>query len=210
MALEVTAKIRDAQGTSASRRLRREGMVPGIVYGAGAEPTMIELVHNDLMKLLKIEAFHASLLSLNLGKAVETVLLRAVQVHPVRAQILHIDFQRVDPKKEINMRVPLHFINADKAKGVVNDGGSISHVMNEIEIRCLPNDLPEAIEVDVADLEANRSMHVSDIKWPKGVKPVVHGVEDQTIVTCVVIGDMPEGEEAAEAPAADASAESEE
>ena len=195
MKLEVSAAIRQTQGTSASRRLRRQGLVPGIVYGGNVAPQLIELVHNDLVKLLKVEAFHASLLTLNLGKVQETVLLRDIQMHPYKAQVYHIDFQRIDPNKEITMRVPLHFVNAENAPGVKTSGATINHVLNDIEIRCLPKDLPESITVDLSSLEANRSLHVSDVQWPAGVKPVIHGVEDQTIVTCFIVGEMSEGED---------------
>jgi large subunit ribosomal protein L25 len=166
MAIEISAKTRKAQGTGASRRLRKANLVPGIVYGAG-EATMIELDHNTLYYALRNEAFHASILSLDLDGKKESVLLRDFHMHPFRQQVQHIDFQRVDAKKKIHMKVPLHFINAEVSPGVKTGGGIISHVLNEIEVACLPANLPAAIEVDLAGLELGHSIHVSDSSCPR-------------------------------------------
>ncbi|MDO8989555.1 MAG: 50S ribosomal protein L25/general stress protein Ctc [Sideroxyarcus sp.] len=204
MAIEITATTRKAQGTGASRRLRKANLVPGIVYGTG-EAAMIELDHNTLYYALRKEAFHASVLSLNLDGKKQDVLLRAFQMHPFRQQVQHIDFQRVDAKKKIHMKIPLHFINADIAPGVKTGGGIISHVLNELEIACLAADLPTAIEVDLANLDLGHSIHVSDIKLPKGVEVAGHHHATDAVATVQV----PRGhvEAAAEAAAAaDASA----
>ena len=142
MAIEISARKREAQGTGASRRLRRSGRVPGIVYGADKDAVRIDLDHKDLFLNLRNEKFHASILTLDLGGEKQQVLLRAVNMHPFKAQVQHIDFQRVDAKKKIHMKVPLHFINADVAPGVKTGGGIISHVLNELEISCLPADRP--------------------------------------------------------------------
>ncbi len=201
MAIEISATTRQAQGTGASRRLRKANRVPGIVYGAG-EATMIDLDHNTLYYALRNEAFHASVLSLELDGKKQSVLLRDFQMHPFRQQVQHIDFQRVDAKKKIHMRVPLHFINADVAPGVKVGGGIISHVLNELEIACLPADLPASIEVDLSALDLGHSIHVSDVKLPKGVEVAGHHHASDAVATVQV----PRGhvEAAAEAAAAEA------
>jgi large subunit ribosomal protein L25 len=173
MTIEISATSRKAQGTGASRRLRKSGRVPGIVYG-GSQPMLIDVDHNNLYHALRVEAFHASILSLDLEGKKEQVLLRDFQMHPFRQQVLHIDFQRVQADKKIHMKVPLHFINADIAPGVKTGGGVISHVLNDLDIACLPADLPAAIEVDLAVLDLGHSIHVSDIKLPKGVEVSGH------------------------------------
>ena len=199
MAIEISATTRKAQGTGASRRLRKANLVPGIVYGTG-EATMIELDHNTLYFALKKEAFHASILSLNLDGKAQSVLLRDFQMHPFRQQVQHIDFQRVDAKKKIHMKVPLHFLNADVCPGVKTSGGIVTHVLNELEIVCLAADLPAAIEVDLANLDLAHSVHVSDVKLPKGVEVATHHHAADAVATVQV----PRGhvEAAAEAAAA--------
>ncbi len=203
MAIEVSATTRKAQGTGASRRLRKAGRVPGIVYG-GKEPMLIDVDHNNLYHALRSEAFHASILSLDLDGKKEQVLLRDFQMHPFRQQVLHIDFQRVQADKKIHMKVPLHFVNAEDAPGVKVGGGIISHVLNEMEIACLPADLPAAIEVDLSSLDLGHSIHVSDIKLPKGVEVAGHHHASDAVATVQV----PRGavEAAAEATAAAAPA----
>jgi large subunit ribosomal protein L25 len=204
MAIEISAKTRKAQGTGASRRLRKADLVPGIVYGTG-DATMIELDHNTLYFALKKEAFHASVLTLNLDGKAQSVLLRDFQMHPFRQQVQHIDFQRVDANKKIHMKVPLHFINADVCPGVKTSGGIVTHVLNELEIVCLAADLPAAIEVDLGALDLTHSVHVSDVKLPKGVEVATHHHAADAVATVQV----PRGhvEAAAEAAAAaDASA----
>ena len=187
MKFEVTATVRTAQGTGASRRLRRAGRVPGILYGAKAPAVTLELDHDDLYHMLKQEAFHASILTLEVDGKKEQVLLRDVQMHPWKPQVLHVDFQRVDPKTKIHMKVPLHFVGAEVAPGVKLAGGNITHVMSEAEVLCLPQDLPEYIEVDLSGLQAGHSLHLSQIKLPPGVEFVElrHG-NDAAVASCVV------------------------
>lgn len=175
MKFELNAQKRTVQGSGASRRLRHANKVPAIVYGGTAGPLSIQLEHNQILLSLKKEGFHSSVLTLNIDGATETVLLRDAQVHPYKALVLHCDFLRVDTTHEIHQKVPLHFINGDQAPGVKLTGGNISHVMGEIEVSCLPQDLPAFIEVDLKDLAAGHSIHVSQLTFPAGVKPVVHG-----------------------------------
>lgn len=200
MKIELSATSRKAQGTGASRRLRKAGRVPGIVYG-GSEPTLIDVDHNNLYHSLRNESFHASILTLDLDGKKEPVLLRDFQMHPFRQQVQHIDFQRVSQDKKIHMKVPLHFVNADIAPGVKTSGGIISHVMNDLDIACLPADLPEFIEVDLSTLAIGHSVHVSDLKLPKGVEVAGHGHVGDAVVATVQI---PRG--AVEAAATEAAA----
>ena len=206
MTIEIAATTRKAQGTGASRRLRKANRVPGIVYGTG-EATMIELDHNTLYYALRNEAFHASVLALELDGKKQSVLLRDFQMHPFRQQVQHIDFQRVDAKKKIHMKVPLHFKNADIAPGV-KSGGIISHVLNDLLIACLPADLPASIEVDLAELSLGHSIHVSDVKLPKGVEVAGHHHAGDAVATVQVPRGAVEAAatEVAAAPAADAKA----
>src|SRR5437667_299807 len=148
MAIEITARKREAQGTGPSRRLRNAGKVPGILYGGDQGPVNIELDHKDLFINLKNERFHASILTLELAGTKEQVLLRAVNMHPFKLQVQHVDFQRVVKDKKIHMKVPLHFVNAESSPGVKEQGGVVSHVLNELDVICLPDDLPEYIEVE--------------------------------------------------------------
>ena len=200
MQFEIIAQARTLQGSGASRRLRRAGKVPGIIYGGAAAPALIELDHNDLLLALRKEAFHSSVLSINIDGKVETVLLRDSQMHPYKALVLHVDFLRVDAKHAIHQKVPLHFVNADIAVGVKLDGGVVSHAMNEVDVACLPQDLPAFIEVDLKDLKGGQTLHVSQLSYPKGVKPVVHGDEDPVVVAITVKkAAAAEGEDAAPA-----------
>jgi large subunit ribosomal protein L25 len=207
MAIEIAAVSRKTQGTGASRRLRKANRVPGVVYGNG-DAVAIDIDHNTLYYALRNEAFHASVLSLDLDGKKESVLLRDFQMHPFRQQVQHIDFQRVDAKKKIHMKVPLHFINADVAPGVKTAGGIISHVLNELEIACLPADLPASIEVDLAKLDLGHSIHVSDVKLPKGVEVAGHHHASDAVATVQVPRGAVEAAAAADAaaPAADAKA----
>lgn len=203
-AIEFTAYPRRLEGRGASRRLRRAGKAPGIVYGAG-EPTPIELDHNALVHALKSEAFHASILSMRLDGATQRVLLRDVQMHPFRHEILHVDFQRVDERRRIHMKVPLHFVNEAVSPAVKLGGAIISHIANELDVTCLPKDLPEFIEVDLSTIEAGKSVHVSELRLPAGVTAVTHG-KDPVIATAIVPKAHAETEEAAETAAAPAAA----
>ncbi|MBE0613349.1 MAG: 50S ribosomal protein L25/general stress protein Ctc [Burkholderiales bacterium] len=203
MQIEVNAQKRTKQGTGASRRLRREGKTPGIVYGGNQPAVVIELDHNALYHQLRQEAFHASVLMLNLEGAKEQVLLRAVNMHPFRVEVQHIDFQRVQSDVKIQMKVPLHFINAESSPGVKLSGGLVSHVMSELLIRCLPADLPGFIEVDLKDLEIGNTVHVKDLKLPNGVEWILHGDENPSVAV-VQIPRALVADEAADAAAAEA------
>jgi large subunit ribosomal protein L25 len=204
MAIEINARKREAQGTGASRRLRRMGRVPGIVYGGGKEPVNIELEGQDLFLNLRSEKFHASILSLNLSGTKEQVLLRAVNMHPYRMQVQHVDFQRVLKDKKIHMKVPLHFANAEKSPGVKEQGGVVNHVLNELDIVCFPDDLPEFVEVDLSGISVGKSMHVRDLALPKGVELALHKDENPVLATVVVPSLVTEEEETAEAAVAPA------
>ncbi|MBM3390575.1 MAG: 50S ribosomal protein L25/general stress protein Ctc [Betaproteobacteria bacterium] len=197
MKIEIIANKRELQGTGASRRLRRAGKVPGIVYGGEVAAQPIELDHNALFHSLKQEAFHASILTMNLDGQKQQVLLRDYQMHAYRPLVMHADFQRVSADKKIHMRVPLHFINGDIAPGVKLQGGVVSHVMNELDISCLPADLPEFIEVDMKDVAVGHSVHVNDLKLPKGVEAVLHRGENPVVGTIVVPRGTTEAELAA-------------
>ena len=180
--MKFVAFERNLQGTGASRRLRVAGKVPGIVYGAG-EPALIELDHNALYHALKKEAFHSSLLDMELNGAVTQVLLRDFQVHPYKPLILHADFQRVDATTRITKKVPLHFVGEDASVAVKTDHCTVNHVITELEIACLAQQLPEFIEVDLSGLTQGHSLHVNDIKLPAGVKIVTHGKPNPVVAT---------------------------
>jgi large subunit ribosomal protein L25 len=199
MKIEINATTRKAQGTGASRRLRNAGRVPGVLYGTG-DVNLIEMDHNELYHKLRSEVFHASVLTLILDGKKESVQLRDFVMHPFRQQVQHIDLQRVDAKKKMHIKVPLHFLNADIAPGVKQGGGKISHVMNELNITCLPADLPAFIEVDLAQLELGHSVHVSDLKLPKGVEVAAHGTHTGEAVVATV--QVPRGMIEAEAEVA--------
>ena len=202
MKIAIKADKRSVQGTGASRRLRRESKVPGVVYGAGKDAVAIEVDHKDLWFKLKMEAFHASILDMELGAEKAQVLLRDYQMHPFRPLILHVDFQRVAADKKIHMKVPLHFVNAEISPGVKVAGGLVEHVMKELEISCLPKDLPEFIQVDLASLQAGHSLHLSHVPLPSGVEAIVPKGEDPTVATIVIPKVMTAEEELAEAAAA--------
>jgi len=185
MTIQFNAKTREKQGSSASRRLRRAGSVPAIVYGSG-EPMQIEVDHNEIFHALRNEAFHASVLAMVLDGATQSVILKDTQWHPYKQQVLHLDFQRVDATHKIHVKVPLHFINADVAPGVKLEGGMVSHPLTELDLECLPGDLPEFIEVDLKNLKGGASIHVSDLNLPKGVKALTHG-EDPVVATILAV-----------------------
>jgi large subunit ribosomal protein L25 len=202
MKFEISAHRRETQGTGASRRLRRMGKVPGIVYGGAEGPVNIELDHKHLALSVRNEKFHASILTLNLNGAAQLVLLRAVNMHPFKLQVQHVDFQRVSKDKKIHMKVPLHFVNAEKSPGVKEQGGIASHVLNELAIVCFPDDLPEFIEVDLSNLTVGHSLHVRELALPKGVELALHKSEDPVVATVVIPSLVTEEEEAAPAVAA--------
>ncbi|HJW23532.1 MAG TPA: 50S ribosomal protein L25/general stress protein Ctc [Rhodocyclaceae bacterium] len=200
MQFEIIAQQRTLQGTGASRRLRRAGKVPAIVYGGAEAPEAIEVDHNDLLLKLKKEAFHSSVLNLVVDGKKQQVLLRDTQVHAYKPLVLHVDFQRVDATHELHIKVPLHFVNADVAPGVKLGGGLVNHVLTELDVACLAKDLPEFVEVDLSALKVGENIHVSGLKLPKGVKPIVHG-EDPIVVTIVGKGGAQEAEGEGEAAA---------
>ena len=199
MLIEFNAQKRTLQGTGASRRLRRAGRVPGVVYGGEQPAEAIDFDHNEIFHKLKQETFHASVLTMVIDGGRQNVLLRDVQMHPFKRQVMHLDFQRVDASHKIHTKVPLHFINADIAPGVKLQGGIVSHVLTELEGSCLPGDLPEYIEVDLKDVAAGHSLHLSAVAMPKGVEPLLHKGEDPVVAAITI----PRGAAADEPAAAD-------
>jgi large subunit ribosomal protein L25 len=196
--MKVVAQSRQTQGSGASRRLRRAAKVPGILYGGNATPTMIEIDHNPLYHALRVEAFHASILDMELDGKPERVLLRSVQWHPYKPIVQHIDFQRVSPDQKIVLKVPLHFTNQENSPAVKLSAAIISHVITEITVSCLPGDLPEYVAVDLANLQVGQTVHVRDIPLPEGVKAVLGGRENPAVITVTV---PPAAEEAPAAAA---------
>ena len=202
MKIEITANERALKGTGASRRLRHSGKTPGILYGGKDEAKSIELDSKELMMKFKHEAFHASILALNIDGKSEKVLLRDYQLHPVRDNILHIDFQRIDENKKLNVKIPFHFMNQEIAPGVKLEGGIVSHIMIDVDILCLPKNLPTYIEVDLSNLSIGDSIHLSEINVPEGVEltglseendPIITSISKPKVVAEEVI--TPEGEE---------------
>jgi large subunit ribosomal protein L25 len=194
--MKVVAFNRELQGTGASRRLRNAGQTPGIIYGGAAAPKLIAVDGNALWHALKKEAFHGSVLDLEIEGQTQQVLLRDFQMHAYKQLVLHVDFQRVDASQPIHTKVALHFVNADVSPAVKLSGAVVSHVLNELDISCLPGKLPEFITVDLSKLEAGGSVHVSDLTLPEGVTVIAHG-QDQTVATSAI----PRGAVAAEATA---------
>ncbi|MFD2365463.1 50S ribosomal protein L25/general stress protein Ctc [Pseudoduganella sp. GCM10020061] len=194
--MKVVAYNRKEQGTGASRRLRNAGQTPGIIYGGAEAPVLIALDGNALFHALKKEAFHSSILDMEIDGAVQQVLLRDFQMHAFKQLVLHADFQRVDASKPVHKKVALHFVNAEISPAVKLHSATISHVLNELDVSCLPKDLPEFIEVDLSKLDAGQSIHVSNLTLPAGVTAVAHGM-DQTVATASV----PAGQVSAEAAA---------
>jgi large subunit ribosomal protein L25 len=186
MQFEFTAFARTDEGRGACRRMRRAGKAPGIVYGGTVAPQPIELDHNALFHAVRNEAFHSSILAMSIDGATTKVLLRDVQMHPFKNEILHVDFQRVDENRKIHMKVPLHFVNEDLSPAVKVSGALVSHVVNELAIACLPKDLPEFIEVDLSTLAVGQSLHVSGLKLPEGLTAVSHGKLDPVVATAVM------------------------
>ena len=202
--MKVVATTRQAQGTGASRRLRHQGKVPGVLYGGKTEAINIELDHNPLFHSLKREKFHASVLDMELDGRGEKVLLRAFQMHPYRPQVMHIDFQRVAEDQKIHVRVPLHFVGGESSPAVKLSGAIIGHVRSEMDISCLPRDLPEFIEVDLSHLTAQDTVHALDLKLPAGVSVVLRGKENPVVVSVTL--PIVQAEEAAPAEEAAAAA----
>jgi large subunit ribosomal protein L25 len=184
--MKFVAFTRELQGTGASRRLRNAGKVPGIVYGAGGTPASIELDHNALFHALKKEAFHSSVLEMDLVGNTERVVLRDVQYHPFRPIVLHVDFQRVDANTRLHKKVPLHFVNEAESQAVKFDGCLITHVASELEIECLAEKLPEFLTVDLGGMAKGQSLHVNDLKLDPSIKVVTHGRVNPVLATVVV------------------------
>jgi large subunit ribosomal protein L25 len=211
--LEIDMKFvafeRAKQGTGASRRLRNVGKAPGIVYGGEGQPQLVELDHNALWHALKKEAFHSTILEMELGGKSSKVLLRDVQYHPFKPQVMHVDFQRVDANTRLHMKVPVHYKGAEESQAVKLEHCLVNPVINELDISCLPADLPEFIEVDLSGLKKGMSLHLNDIQLPKGVKAVTHGKPNPVLVSVVTTAAEESAETAdaaAAAPAAEAKA----
>ena len=218
---DLGAELREDRGKGASRRLRRQGKVPAIIYGAGRPPRALSFDQNKVLKQLENESFYSSVLSIKVNDKSQAAILKDLQRHPAKHLIMHMDFQRIVEDEEIKMNVPLHFVGEEIAPGVKQGGGKVAHLINDIEVACLPKDLPEYLEVDVAELELDAMLHLSDIKLPKGVEipQLAQGPEhDHAIVSIHVIKAAPveeeeivetgaeveEGEEGAEDKAAEA------
>lgn len=199
--MKFNATPRSVQGTSASRRLRRASLIPAIVYGGKDKPVNIELDHNEIYHALRKEEFHASILDMQLEGKSHQVLLRSVQWHPYKQIVMHVDFQRVDADKVLHTKVPLHFINADVSPAVKLSAALISHVFTELEVACLPANLPQFIEVDLSKLIGGASIHLADITLPKGVTYVAHRGDPNPVLATAVVKGGPK-EDAAETPAA--------
>ena len=220
--IDLVAELREDQGKGASRRLRREGKVPAILYGAGRPPRAISLQHNKLIRALEDESFYSSVLNIKVGDKNQETILKDVQRHPAKPQILHIDLQRIVAGEAIRMSVPVHFLNEEPAVGVKTQGGILNKMLNEVDVQCLPKDLPEYLEIDVAELEIGGLLNLSDLKLPKGVelidlshgeesdnKPLVQIVKSRAVVEedeegAPEAGDVPTvGDEAADDAAED-------
>lgn len=186
---ELSAEKRDVKGKGASRRLRRDGKVPAVMYGAGKDAVMLSLDHNALYKQVRNEAFYSSILTVNIGKEKEQAVLRDLQMHPYKLRIAHLDLLRISATEKLHMRVPLHFINQESAPGVKQQGGIVGHRMSEVEITCLPKDLPEYLTVDLGHLNLNESVHLSDIKLPEGVAitSTLHGGDDMAVAAVTAV-----------------------
>ena len=201
--MKFVAFERKLQGTGASRRLRNSGRTPGIVYGGTGEPTLIELDHNALFHAIKKEAFHSSILDMELNGQEHKVLLRDLTMHPFRQQVQHVDFQRVDATTRMTVKVPLHFSGEENSPAVKAEKCLVNHVVNELTVTCFPADIPEFIAVDLSGMKKGASLHVNDITLPKGVKFVVKGQANPVLASVTVIEEEVEIAPVA-APAADA------
>ncbi|MBX9936322.1 50S ribosomal protein L25/general stress protein Ctc [Giesbergeria anulus] len=184
--MNIVAFERAKQGTGASRRLRNSGRTPGIIYGGDTQPQAIEVDHNGLWHTLKKEAFHSSVLDMDLGGQTVKVVLRNVQYHPYKQQVLHIDFQRVDAKTKLHLKVPVHFVGADESAAVKVDHCTVNVVVNELDVTCMPSDLPEFISVDLSELKKGATLHLKDVKFPRGVTPVTRGSQNNPALVSMV------------------------
>ena len=179
---ELVAEFRETQGKGASRRLRHQGKVPAILYGGHADARALTLSHQKLMIMLDNERFYSTILSLKMGDQTQAAILKDVQRHPYKNAVVHIDFQRVEENEKIRISIPLHFTGASVAPGVKSQGGLVSHMRNDVEVTCLPKDLPEFIEVDISGLSLNESIHLSQLTLPEGVTLVDLVKEDSAVV----------------------------
>ena len=204
---DLVAEIREGQGKGASRRLRLTGRVPAIIYGAGRAPRALTFDHNKVIEQLENESFYSSILNIKVGDKSQAAIVKDIQRHPAKARIMHMDLQRIVDDEKIKMNVPIHFLNAETADGVKEGGGSVSQLMNDVEVSCLPKDLPEYFEVDIQNLALDEMLNLSDIKVPEGVEilQLAQGEEfDQGIVSihiikvAVIEEEVAEGEEAVE------------
>ncbi|NOX67638.1 MAG: 50S ribosomal protein L25/general stress protein Ctc [Gammaproteobacteria bacterium] len=198
---DLIAEIREGQGKGASRRLRREGKVPAIIYGAGRPPRQLAFAHNKVIKQLENESFYSSILNIKVGDKSQAAIVKDIQRHPARKIILHMDFQRIVEDEKIKMNVPIHLLNGEEAVGVREGGGSVSHLKTDVEISCLPKDLPEYFEIDISALGLDEMLHLSDITLPEGVEipELALGPEhDQAVVSIHVIKVAAVEEEVAE------------
>jgi large subunit ribosomal protein L25 len=214
---DLIAELREDQGKGASRRLRHEGKVPAIIYGAGRPPRMLAFDHNRVIQQLENESFYSSILTIKVGDKSQAAIVKDIQRHPSKRQVLHMDFQRIVAGEKIRMNVPIHFLNEDIAVGVKQGGGVVSHLITDVEVTCLPKDLPEYLEIDIANLDLNEMIHLSEIGLPKGVEipELAHGPEhDHAVVSIHTVraqaepeAELEEGAEAAEeAPASEEAA----
>jgi len=197
---ELNAEKRTEQGTGASRRLRRQGKIPAIMYGSNKDPMLLSISHNELAKHLQSESFYSSLLTIKIGDKKQQAVLKDLQRHPFRPKILHLDLMRVSKTKKIEMHVPIHFVNEEQCHGVKLEGGVISHHVVEVEIRCLPKDLPEFIDVDVGQMKIGDILHLSDLKCPKNVELIaLQSSNDLAVVSVQVTRAAAAGDEEGEA-----------
>jgi large subunit ribosomal protein L25 len=190
---DLIAELREDQGKGASRRLRREKKVPAIIYGAGRPPRSLAFDHNKVLLKLENESFYSSILNIKVGSKSQAAILKDLQRHPAKNQIMHMDFQRIVEDEVIRMNVPLHFIGEDVAPGVKDGGGSVSHLMTDVEIVCLPRNLPEYIDIDVSELELDAMLSMSDLQLPEGVEipALAQGPEaDRPVVSIHVIKEV--------------------
>ncbi len=204
---DLIAEIREDQGKGASRRLRHQGKVPAIIYGAGRPARALVFDHNKVLKQLENESFYSSVLNIKVGEKSQAAILKDLQRHPAKMQIMHLDLQRIVEDQEIKMNVPLHFLNEEDAPGVREGGGKVAHLRTDVEVICLPKHLPEYLDIDIIDLELDEILCLSDIKLPEGVQipEIALGPEhDHPIVSIHVIKAAPIEEEELEGEEAEA------
>ncbi len=201
---ELNAEPRESKGTGASRRLRNTGKIPAVIYGANKEPVMLALDHDALFHAAKNESFYTSILTVNIGGEKQQAVLRDIQMHPFKPRIQHLDLQRISATEKLHMHVPLHFINQEVAPGVKLQGGIVAHLMSEVDVTCLPHQLPEFLTIDLSNLNLGQSIHLSDIPLPEGVTitSIAHGGDNLAVATITVVRAAIEAEAEAAAAAA--------